>query len=101
MISEGEELCDVDIVNGVDETIKGIAMESKTYLSEKSNKDDVQKRVFVNSDLTAPIKKGDNLGKMEFAINGKTIDSVDIVASCDVEKKGVAQIIRDIAIGFL
>ena len=101
LISEGEELCDVDIVNGVDETIKGIAKESKTYLSEKSNKDDVQKRVFVNSDLTAPIKKGDNLGKMEFSINGKTIDSVDIVASCDVEKKGVAQIIRDIAIGFL
>ena len=30
LISEGEELCDVDIVNGVDETIKGIAKESKT-----------------------------------------------------------------------
>ncbi len=101
LVNSDDEICDVDIINGINKTAKAIAKEDKFVLSEKGNRDEVQKRVFVNDSIVAPVKKGDVLGRVEFVANGKVLDSVDIVAKEDVLKKGIGQIIKDIMMGFM
>lgn len=101
LINSGEEICDVNIVNGTEDSVKGIAKESKSRITEKNNNKEIKKRVFIDKDITAPIKKGAVLGYLEFVIEGKVVDKVDIISKNDVKKKGIGMIIKDIIVGFM
>lgn len=101
LVKKGENLCDADIKNGICDTVKGVAKETKQILSEKSNDSAVERRIFLNDDLTAPIKKGTVLGYAEFVTNGEVKEKVDIIAYEYVNKKSIFQTIKDIAIGFM
>ena len=101
LVKANEKICSADIVNGIEKTVNGIAKESKTALFEKNNNKEIEKRIFTESYINAPIKKGDVLGYIEFVSDGKVIDKVDIISEIDVDKKGIGQIMKDIMIGFM
>lgn len=101
LVSAKEEICDADIINGTENTVKAIAKVSKSALAEKNNNNDIKRRVFVNGDIKAPVNKGDILGYVEFVSDGKVIDKVDIISKNEVKKKGIGQIIKDIVVGFM
>lgn len=101
LVSQNEKICSANIINGTEDTVKAIAKEGKTALSEKSNNNEIKKRVFVNDDIKAPINKGDVLGYVEFLSDGKVIDKVDIISEKAVKKKGIGAIIKDIVVGFM
>lgn len=101
LVKKDEMICDVDIINGTVDSVKAIAKKDKYSLSEKSNNKDIKRRVFVNEDIKAPVKKGEVLGYVEFVSDGKVIDKVEIVSENEVNKKGIGQIIGDIVKGFM
>lgn len=101
LVSENEKICSADIINGTDDTVKAIAKEGRTALSEKNNNNEIKKRVFVNEDIKAPVNRGDVLGYVEFVSDGKVIDKVDIISEKAVKKKGIGAIIKDIVVGFM
>lgn len=101
LVKKDEMICDVDIINGTVDSVKAIAKKDKYSLSEKSNNKDIKRRVFVNEDIKAPVKKGEVLGYVEFVSDGKVIDKVEIVSENEVNKKGISQIIGDIVKGFM
>ena len=101
LASPGEKICDADIINGTEKTVKALCMEDCSLLSEKANNDEITRRILLNDNITAPIKKGDIIGDMEFVANGKTVKSVKLIAESDVEKKGIARIMRDVLLGFM
>ena len=47
--------------------------------------------------LTAPVRAGDKIGRIDFVKNEAVIDSVDITAADSVDKKSIFMIMRDIA----
>ncbi|BCJ94815.1 D-alanyl-D-alanine carboxypeptidase [Anaerocolumna cellulosilytica] len=58
-----------------------------SYLCLKgTNPSDITKKVTLNEDVTAPILENDKVGEIVYQLNGKTLGSVDIVASENVEK---------------
>ena len=89
------------IVIGIDRPIGYVHKKDKYSLSEKSNNKDIKRRVFVNEDIKAPVKKGEVLGYVEFVSDGKVIDKVEIVSENEVNKKGIGQMIGDIVKGFM
>lgn len=101
LVKKDEMICDADIINGTVDSVKAIAKKDKYSLSEKSNNKDIKRRVFVNEDIKAPVKKGEVLGYVEFVSDGKVIDKVEIVSENEVNKKGIGQIIGDIVKGFM
>lgn len=101
LVKKDEMICDADIINGTVDSVKAIAKKDKYSLSEKSNNKDIKRRVFVNEDIKAPVKKGEVLGYVEFVSDGKVIDKVKIVSENEVNKKGIGQIIGDIVKGFM
>ncbi|MEE0410379.1 MAG: D-alanyl-D-alanine carboxypeptidase family protein, partial [Clostridia bacterium] len=62
LVKKDEMICDADIINGTVDSVKAIAKKDKYSLSEKSNNKDIKRRVFVNEDIKAPVKKGEVLG---------------------------------------
>ncbi len=101
LVKNKEVICDADIINGTEDTVKAIAKEDKFALSEKNNNKDIKRRVFTDNDIKAPIKKGEVLGYAEFVSDGKVIDKVEIVSKNAVKKKGITRIMGDIVKGFM
>ena len=101
LTTKDEYICDADVINGVNTTVKAISKEGKQQLSEKNNNSEIEKRVSVNDKILAPVKKGDILGKVEFIADNNVIDSIEIVASDDVAKKGVFLKIKDLIYDFM
>ncbi len=101
LVKNKEVICDADIINGTEDTVKAIAKEDKFALSEKNNNKDIKRRVFTDNDIKAPIKKGEVLGYVEFVSDGKVIDKVEIISKNAVKKKGITRIMGDIVKGFM
>lgn len=101
LAAEGETVCEADVANSTAGTVAGAAAETKTLLENKSEQGEIEKRVYINDGLTAPVKAGDRIGTMEFVRNETVIGSTDIVALADAEKKSIIMIMRDIVSGYL
>jgi len=57
-----------------------------TILS-KGREDDIQKKVTIPDNITAPITKDQVLGKIDYTLDGNIIGTVDIISAVDVAKK--------------
>lgn len=101
LVDKKEKICDANIINGTEDTVNAIAKESKFILCEKNNNKEIKRRVFLNDDIKAPIKRNDVLGYTEFVHDGEVVDKVDIISEKDVKKKGIGRIIKDIVVGFM
>ena len=101
LAEKNEEICEANVINGTEKTIKAVCSESSNILSEKSNNDEISRRVIVNENIAAPIRQGDVIGQIEFVSNGKVINSVNLLAKSDVMKKSILDIMRDVLLGFM
>ena len=82
-----EDFEPVRVTGGVCDRLE-IGAESFSCVMEKGKIGKVECVVELPDSVSAPIKKGDAVGRVVFKCDGKEIGSVDIVAQCDVEKIG-------------
>lgn len=101
LCKKSEKICDAAVINSTEGFCEAEAKKDKYLLRDKGNSGKIKRRVFVNENLTAPIKKGTVLGYAEFELNGEIVGKVDIISKNNVKKKGIGQIICDIVVGFL
>ena len=81
------DTCSVSIENGIsDELAIESASDFSSVLLRGEKADDVKKTPVQEETLTAPINKGDVIGKMEYSINGRVLGSVEIVAAENIKK---------------
>ena len=80
------ERTELEIKNGVQKTVKTNAPNDFHALLKKSETSAIEQRVNLSENLTAPLKKGDIVGSVEFYLNGEVIGSVDIVTDETVNK---------------
>lgn len=77
----------VSIENGIsDELAIESTSDFSSVLLRGEKADDVKKTPIQEETLTAPINKGDVIGKMEYSINGRVLGSVEIVAAENIKK---------------
>lgn len=82
-----EVLPDTPIENGVVEMVGGDYGQQFSYLSTTGESfEGVTRNVSYNEGLTAPIAKGDVIGKVTYMLDGKELGNVPIVAKESVEK---------------
>ena len=81
----GEELDGIKTIGGVKNSLKAECAEFSCVL-EKSKVSKVEYKLELPSQISAPIKKGDVVGKVTFIIDGVEIGKTDIIAAEDIEK---------------
>ncbi len=85
-ISPALEQTELEVKNGVQRRFKIATPKNFNALLKKSESASVTQQTKLNENITAPIKKGDIVGSVEFYLNDDIIDSVDIVADENVNK---------------
>lgn len=98
--TDDSEFCiDVPCVGAKNEnvTLMGEKNSSTVILSEDKVK--VERKVFVDSFLYAPIKQNEVCGRIDYILNGKTIASVNLIATVNInshkEEKSIWTIIKE------
>ena len=85
-VSPTLEQTELEIKNGIQKTVKINAHNDFHALLKKSETSAIEQRVNLTENLTAPLKKGDIVGSVDFYLNDEIIGSVDIVADENVGK---------------
>ena len=101
MVEAGEPMGTVNVSWGEEKTVAAEAAEGYDVLNKKSAPKETEKSVKMKNRISAPVKKGDKLGEITFTQDGKTVKTVDIVASEDIEKKGFFKILADLIKGII
>ena len=84
--TSGEIVQNINVNKGIYKSVD-IAFETDSGLIiSKGNDSNIDKKISLNKDISAPISKGDVLGTATFSLNDKTISTVNLVATSNVEK---------------
>lgn len=84
--SKGEVVWQADVWNARERSVELRAAKSLKIPQKKGEKEEIVRRVYVDEDLSAPLRKGEKAGKVEVLRGDKVLAEVDIVVSRDVEK---------------
>ena len=95
-IEKGEPVGVVSVSLGKEKEVSVEAGEDFSILTEKAKPDNTQKEVEFPEKISAPVKKGDVVGEINFVSDGNVVKTVDIVATDDVEKKSLVMLFADV-----
>lgn len=80
------DVCEIPIAKGVKSTVGITTTNNFNSLLKKNASKQILQEVKLNSNITAPIKKGDVLGSVNFYINDEFVGNVDIISTEKVDK---------------
>lgn len=85
VVKAGENVGKVRIKHGAMTKISGFAQENGyAYLPKEGSKSLVESRFSAKSDVEAPVKKGDVIGKFDIYVAGDKVNSINVVSKVDV-----------------
>lgn len=80
------KLKNIKVKDGMQSEAKLECVGAKSLVIEKGSSKNVEKNIKLKEELTAPVKKGDKAGTLEFTLDEKTVAKFDIVAKEDIDK---------------
>lgn len=84
--SKGDIIQTVDVNKGIQPQVNAILEEDAAVLIKKGDNGNITQNVVINENISAPIKQGDILGKIEFKAGDELILEKNLVAEKDIEK---------------
>lgn len=87
----------LQVKNAKVDEVKIASKENIFVLSKKGSDDDITTKVELNSDLKAPLKKGDKVGRIFVMRNSEVVGECDIVSMDDVKVSSIMDNITKIA----
>ena len=83
------EVMNVPINKGVVSEASVKYADTSGKIMNKKSEGNVEQEIIINDNVSAPIKAGQVLGKVEFRVDGEAVASVDLVAESDVAKLNI------------
>lgn len=85
LYERNQTVSDVKVSKGTKKTVKIVTSEPISLLTKKGEEiDDVKKEIVVAEHINAPIKKGDEIGKLVIKKDGKVLSESNLVAGEDI-----------------
>lgn len=94
VLRQGECVGDFSVVNGKVGTIKGIA-ENDCAIFVKNGSDCAYDIVTNVDTITAPVLKGDVIGKISIIVDNKEYKTINLIADSNCEQKEYGDIVKD------
>lgn len=83
------EVMNVPINKGVVSEASVKYVDTSGKIMNKKSEGNVEQKIIINDNISAPIEAGQVLGKVEFRVDGEAVASVDLVAENDVAKLNI------------
>ena len=77
---------EINIQKGIENKANAVFENDYGKLIKKGDSNNIEQKVEIESNITAPIKKGDIVGKVTFVDGSNNISSVNLVSDRDIEK---------------
>ena len=92
---EAGELEPIRLLGGIQKEVK-LGYNDFSCVIEKGKRDNIEKSITLPENVTAPIKKGDCVGRISYTLDGEELGSVDIVALENADKIGYSGVLTRI-----
>ena len=86
LITANEVVKSVKINKGIIGTVDAMAENSCGTLITKGNDVNIEQEISMENSISAPISKGQSIGKITYTLNGEMISECNLIASEDVDK---------------
>lgn len=86
LAKKGNILTQLPVSKGVNSSVNAVFGEDAGSLLKKGNSRNIEQVVSLPESINAPVRKGEELGKVDYILEGQTICSVPIVADEDVKQ---------------
>ena len=86
VVPESPVLENAAVTGGMEETVPAQIGEMPKILTKAAERGQVEQKIEMNEELTAPVRKGDVIGRVTYKINSEVVSQVDITAAEDVEE---------------
>ena len=83
---KGTKVCDITVENGKKEKISVVTKEDASILISKQEKSKIKSHINIPKSLTAPIKKGQDIGELIITSDTETLLRIPLVSSEEVKK---------------
>ena len=94
-VKEGEILGEVMVRNGVTNSVKAVAKTGFSTLVKKGTESGIEREVWIEPSVKAPVYHGDTVGKLTLTKDGQILSEIDIMAAESVEAKGFSEILME------
>jgi D-alanyl-D-alanine carboxypeptidase (penicillin-binding protein 5/6) len=94
--TKGQFVDNIKVANGVNPLVAGILKDDLSVSIPKGSMDKIDKKIFIQDEIEAPLKKGQSLGKIEYYLQGQLLGQADIISTLEIEKKPSVNIIKKI-----
>ncbi len=91
-VSRGEKITDVPILGAFEKYIRA-EYEDFEYLAPKGYAEKISKKIILEDDLSAPLAKGEVIGRVSYFIGEREIGSVNILSVENVDKIGYFELL--------
>jgi serine-type D-Ala-D-Ala carboxypeptidase (penicillin-binding protein 5/6) len=89
MFKRNQVIGNAKVNKGAEKKVEAVTSEPLSLLTKKGEKtEDVQRKVTLNKNLSAPINKGDKVGTIQLVKEGKVVLESELVAKNDVKEAG-------------
>lgn len=82
-------LKEMPVKGGVKKSVTPDAKAMKPFLVKKGQSEKVEQKANIPENVTAPVEKGQVLGDVSFAVEGKEIKKVKLVSNVNIEKNSI------------
>ena len=86
LISKGDAIKNVKVSKGVMPETNVIAESDCGTLITKGNDFSIEQNVEIPDTISAPIKKGENIGKLTYVLNGEIVGECNLIVNEDIDK---------------
>lgn len=96
LVNANDSVKTVNVSKGISPTVNAIAESNCGTLISKGNDVNIEQNISIDDSISAPISKGQVIGKLTFTLNGDTIAETNLFASDDVDKIGLISMSKSI-----
>ena len=96
LAKEGDAVQEVTVGKGTEKSVKVIYQKNAGKLIKKGQGNNISQNVQINENISAPLNKGDIVGKVQFLDGENIIEEVNLVSDKTIDKIGMWNMVSDL-----
>jgi serine-type D-Ala-D-Ala carboxypeptidase (penicillin-binding protein 5/6) len=101
LIKQGEIVGKINVKRGLQKSVNVLSNDTLVFPMTKNEKEKLEKKIELPSDMYSPIQKDISVGKVAFIVEGKTLLECNLYSQDNVEKKNYIDYLNDVSNGWI